>query len=163
MHSFQQLMNNGSSLAPIQAGLTTGIFSCTAFAVSFPAITAFLLERFGRRRGIGIGGSLCLVAIVLQASSRSLHVFWLGRAVAGGAIGLVEQGDTIRIDIPNRSINVLLDEAELNKRRKTMDAKGEAGWKPVKDRPRKVSAALKAYAKMATSADKGAVRDISQL
>ena len=89
MHSFQQLMNNGSSLAPIQAGLTTGIFSCTAFAVSFPAITAFLLERFGRRRGIGIGGSLCLVAIVLQASSRSLHVFWLGRAVAGGAIGLL--------------------------------------------------------------------------
>ena len=84
-------------------------------------------------------------------------------AAAGGAIGLVEQGDTIRIDIPNRSINVLLDEAELNKRRKTMDAKGEAGWKPVKDRPRKVSAALKAYAKMATSADKGAVRDISQL
>ncbi|QQD18112.1 dihydroxy-acid dehydratase [Spongiibacter nanhainus] len=84
-------------------------------------------------------------------------------AAAGGAIGLVEQGDTIRIDIPNRSINVLLDEAELNKRRKAMDAKGEAGWKPVKDRPRKVSAALKAYAKMATSADKGAVRDISQL
>ena len=44
-----------------------------------------------------------------------------------------------------------------------MDAKGEEGWKPVKERPRKVSAALKAYAKMATSADRGAVRDISQL
>jgi len=84
-------------------------------------------------------------------------------AAAGGAIGLVEQGDIIRIDIPNRGINVLIDEAELNKRRKAMDAKGADGWKPVNERPRKVSAALKAYAKMVTSADKGAVRDISQL
>ncbi|GAB3383710.1 dihydroxy-acid dehydratase [Spongiibacter taiwanensis] len=84
-------------------------------------------------------------------------------AASGGAIGLVEQGDIIRIDIPNRSINVLLDESELNKRRKAMDAKGADGWKPVKERPRKVSAALKAYAKMATSADRGAVRDISQI
>tara|TARA_R110001592_G_scaffold1874_46_gene11713 strand:- start:32299 stop:34140 length:1842 start_codon:yes stop_codon:yes gene_type:complete len=84
-------------------------------------------------------------------------------AAAGGAIGLVVQGDIIRIDIPNRSINVLIDESELNKRRKAMDAKGAEAWKPVNERPRKVSAALKAYAKMATSADKGAVRDISQL
>ncbi|MFT6551851.1 MAG: dihydroxy-acid dehydratase [Zhongshania marina] len=84
-------------------------------------------------------------------------------AAAGGAIGLVEQGDIIRIDIPNRSINVLVDEGELNKRRKAMDAKGADGWKPEKERPRKVSAALKAYAKMVTSADTGAVRDISQL
>jgi dihydroxy-acid dehydratase len=84
-------------------------------------------------------------------------------AAAGGAIGLVEQGDIIRIDIPNRGINVLIDEGELNKRRKAMDAKGADGWKPVSERPRKVSAALKAYAKMVTSADKGAVRDISQL
>ncbi|POP52151.1 dihydroxy-acid dehydratase [Zhongshania marina] len=84
-------------------------------------------------------------------------------AAAGGAIGLVEQGDIIRIDIPNRSINVLVDEGELNKRRKVMDAKGADGWKPEKERPRKVSAALKAYAKMVTSADTGAVRDISQL
>ncbi|MAK43473.1 MULTISPECIES: dihydroxy-acid dehydratase [Spongiibacter] len=84
-------------------------------------------------------------------------------AAAGGAIGLVEQGDIIRIDIPARTINVLLDDAELAKRRKAMDAKGSEAWKPLKERPRKVSAALKAYAKMATSADKGAVRDISQL
>ncbi|MEX1664326.1 dihydroxy-acid dehydratase [Zhongshania arctica] len=84
-------------------------------------------------------------------------------AAAGGAIGLVVQGDIIRIDIPNRSINVLIDESELNKRRKAMDAKGAEAWKPLNERPRKVSAALKAYAKMATSADKGAVRDISQL
>jgi dihydroxy-acid dehydratase len=84
-------------------------------------------------------------------------------AAAGGAIGLVEQGDIIRIDIPNRSINVLIGESELNKRRKAMDAKELDAWKPVNERPRRVSAALKAYAKMATSADKGAVRDISQL
>jgi dihydroxy-acid dehydratase len=84
-------------------------------------------------------------------------------AAAGGAIGLVEQGDIVRIDIPNRSINVLVDDGVLNKRRKAMDAKGADGWKPVKERPRKVSSALKAYAKMVTSADTGAVRDISQL
>ena len=84
-------------------------------------------------------------------------------AAAGGAIGLVEQGDTIRIDIPNRTINVLVSDDVLTQRRQDMDAKGKAGWKPLKDRPRKVSAALKAYAAMVTSADKGAVRDISAL
>ena len=84
-------------------------------------------------------------------------------AASGGAIGLVEQGDRIRIDIPNRSIDVLLSEAELSSRRAAMDAKGKDAWKPTKERPRKVSAALKVYAKMATSADKGAVRDLSQL
>ena len=84
-------------------------------------------------------------------------------AAAGGAIGLVEQGDLIKIDIPNRSINVALTFAQLAERRATMDAKGPAAWQPVKERPRFVSTALKAYAKMTTSADKGAVRDISQL
>ena len=84
-------------------------------------------------------------------------------AAAGGAIGLVQTGDVIRIDIPNRSINVLVSDEELDQRRKTMDAQGKAGWKPVKDRPRKVSAALKAYAAMVTSADKGAVRDVTAL
>ena len=84
-------------------------------------------------------------------------------AAAGGAIGLVEKGDIIRIDIPNRTINVQLPEEELTERRTAMDAKGKDGWKPVKDRPRKVSAALKAYAAMVTSADKGAVRDVSLL
>ena len=84
-------------------------------------------------------------------------------AASGGAIGLVEKGDIIRIDIPARTINVLIDDAELAKRRKAMDAKGDSAWQPVKQRPRKVSAALKAHAKMATSADKGAVRDVNQL
>ncbi|GAB5452939.1 MAG: dihydroxy-acid dehydratase [Halioglobus sp.] len=84
-------------------------------------------------------------------------------AAAGGAIALVENGDTIEIDIPNRSINVKLSDEELAERRKAMEAKGDKAWKPVEARPRKVSAALKVYAKLATSADKGAVRDLSQL
>jgi dihydroxy-acid dehydratase len=81
-------------------------------------------------------------------------------AAAGGAIGLVRDGDRIRIDIPNRTINVLVSDEELAKRRAEQDAKG---WKPAKPRPRKVSAALKAYAKLVMSADKGAVRDLSLL
>ncbi|WP_353175379.1 dihydroxy-acid dehydratase [Delftia acidovorans] len=81
-------------------------------------------------------------------------------AAAGGAIGLVRNGDRIRIDIPNRSINVLVSDEELARRRAEQDAKG---WKPAEPRPRKVSAALKAYAKLVMSADKGAVRDLSLL
>ncbi len=81
-------------------------------------------------------------------------------AAAGGAIGLVRDGDRIRIDIPNRTINVLVSDEELAQRRAEQDAKG---WKPAQPRPRKVSAALKAYAKLVTSADKGAVRDVSLL
>ena len=81
-------------------------------------------------------------------------------AAAGGAIGLVRNGDRIRIDIPNRTINVLVSDEELAKRREEQNAKG---WKPAKPRPRKVSAALKAYAKLVMSADKGAVRDLSLL
>jgi dihydroxy-acid dehydratase len=81
-------------------------------------------------------------------------------AAAGGTIGLVRNGDRIRIDIPNRKIDVLLSDEELAKRRAEQD---KAGWKPSKPRPRKVSAALKAYAMLATSADRGAVRDLSLL
>lgn len=77
-------------------------------------------------------------------------------AASGGAIGLLKDGDIINIDIPNRSINVDLSAEELSHRRHEQDKKG---WKPVEDRPRKVSRALKVYAKFATSADKGAVRD----
>ena len=84
-------------------------------------------------------------------------------AAAGGAIGLLQQGDMITIDIPNRSINVDLTAEQLASRRKAMDAKGHKAWKPSHDRPRKVSAALKAYAKMVTSADRGAVRVLSLL
>jgi dihydroxy-acid dehydratase len=81
-------------------------------------------------------------------------------AAAGGTIGLVRDGDRIRIDIPARSIELLVPETELAERRSAQDA---AGWKPAGPRPRKVTTALKAYALLATSADKGAVRDRSML
>ncbi|MDR4506522.1 MAG: dihydroxy-acid dehydratase [Candidatus Scalindua sp.] len=83
-------------------------------------------------------------------------------AAAGGAIGLVEEGDSIKIDIPNRKIDLDISDAELNERREKMDSKGEEAWKPGK-RARKVSQSLRAYAAMTTSADRGAVRDVSQL
>jgi len=81
-------------------------------------------------------------------------------AAAGGTIGLVRDGDRIRIDIPARRIDVLVDEATLAVRRAEQDA---LGWKPREARPRKVTGALKAYALLATSADKGAVRDLGKL
>ena len=84
-------------------------------------------------------------------------------AAAGGAIGLVEQGDIIQIDIPRRAINVKLSDEALASRRESMEARGNEAWKPVIQRDRKVSAALKAYALLATSADKGAVRDLTKL
>jgi dihydroxy-acid dehydratase len=83
-------------------------------------------------------------------------------AACGGEIGLVENGDTIEIDIPNRSINLKISDAEMEKRRAAMVAKGDKAWQPVK-RERVVSAALQAYAALTTSADTGAVRDLSQL
>ena len=83
-------------------------------------------------------------------------------AAEGGAIGLVEEGDTIHIDIPNRSINLEVSDSELAKRREEMQARGSKAWKPV-SRKRHVSQALRAYAAMTTSADTGAVRDVSQV
>jgi dihydroxy-acid dehydratase len=84
-------------------------------------------------------------------------------AAEGGAIGLVENGDLIEIDIPNRSISLRISDEELAARRAAMDAKGEGAWHPVHARKRKVSVALQAYAAMTTSAARGAVRDVSQL
>jgi dihydroxy-acid dehydratase len=84
-------------------------------------------------------------------------------AAEGGNIGLVEAGDIIEIDIPNRTINVNLTDEELAERRQAMVAKGKAAWKPAKPRERKVSAALRAYAAMTTSAAFGAVRDVEQI
>ena len=83
-------------------------------------------------------------------------------AAQGGAIGLVQEGDCIEIDIPNRSINLTVSDDELAQRRAVMEAKGKQAWKPAK-RERVVSAALRAYAAMTTSADQGAVRDVSQV
>lgn len=78
-------------------------------------------------------------------------------AAEGGTIGLVQDGDRIEIDIPNRRINLAVDDAELQRRLAAQEAKG---WQPAQPRKRKVSAALKAYAMLATSAAKGAVRQI---
>ncbi|AMD44883.1 dihydroxy-acid dehydratase [Bordetella holmesii] len=83
-------------------------------------------------------------------------------AAEGGTIGLVEDGDIIEIDIPQRRMHLAVEDAELARRRAVMEARGEQAWKPV-DRERVVSLALQAYAALATSADRGAVRDLSQL
>jgi dihydroxy-acid dehydratase len=78
-------------------------------------------------------------------------------AASGGNIGLVKDGDMIEIDIPNRSINVLVSNEELAKRRAAEEARGKEAWTP-KDRNRIISKSLKAYARLVSSADKGAVR-----
>lgn len=83
-------------------------------------------------------------------------------AAEGGAIGLVEEGDTIEIDIPNRTIHLAISDEEMSHRRAKMEVKGKDAWKPV-NRERVVSPALRAYAAMSTSAARGAVRDVSQI
>ncbi|MRV71277.1 dihydroxy-acid dehydratase [Duganella sp. FT92W] len=83
-------------------------------------------------------------------------------AAEGGAIGLVEEGDMIDIDIPNRTIGLRVSDETLAARRAAMEAKGADAWQPV-NRERVVSQALQAYAALTTSADRGAVRDLSQL
>ncbi|EGV29093.1 Dihydroxy-acid dehydratase [Thiorhodococcus drewsii AZ1] len=83
-------------------------------------------------------------------------------AAQGGTIGLVEEGDRIEIDIPNRRIHLAVSDEVLAKRRATMEAKGKDAWQPLQ-RQRTVSSALKAYAALTTSAAHGAVRDIAQL
>ncbi|WP_336293684.1 dihydroxy-acid dehydratase [Bartonella sp. CB169] len=81
-------------------------------------------------------------------------------AAEGGEIALVEEGDIIEIDISNRTINMLVDDIDIMHRRAKMEKKGKAAWKPIEERKRKVSKALKAYAAMTTSAAKGAVRNV---
>ena len=81
-------------------------------------------------------------------------------AAEGGAIGLVREGDIVEIDIPNRTVNVLVSDAEMTNRRAEQD---KLGWKPAHPRKRKVTTALKAYAALVTSAARGAVRDLSRL
>ncbi len=83
-------------------------------------------------------------------------------AAEGGNVGLVEDGDIIEIDIPNRSLNVAVSDEILAQRRVAMEARGDEAWMPKK-RNRKVSQALEAYAALTTSASRGAVRDVTQL
>jgi len=84
-------------------------------------------------------------------------------AAEGGDIALVNEGDIINIDIPKRRIELAISDEELLKRREDMLAKGKNAWKPLEQRTRKVTSALKAYAALTTSADKGAVRNVDQL
>ena len=84
-------------------------------------------------------------------------------AAEGGAIGLVEEGDMIEIDIPRRIIHLAIADSEMARRRAAMESTGEAAWRPAVERRRLVSRALQAYALMATSAANGAVRDLEQL
>jgi dihydroxy-acid dehydratase len=84
-------------------------------------------------------------------------------AAEGGLIGLVEDGDRIEIDIPGRTIRLAVPDDELARRRNAMAARGDAAWQPVEPRRRQVSMALRAYAAMATSAARGAVRDVQVL
>ena len=81
-------------------------------------------------------------------------------AAEGGTIGLVEDGDIIEIDIPARALNLAVPDAELARRRTAMEARGDAAWQPAGPRRRQVSSALRAYAALATSASRGAVRDV---
>jgi dihydroxy-acid dehydratase len=83
-------------------------------------------------------------------------------AAEGGLIGLIENGDPIVIDIPQRRIHLDLDDATITSRRAAMDAKGRGAWKPA-NRKRNVSSALRAYAALATNAARGAVRDVSRI
>jgi len=83
-------------------------------------------------------------------------------AAEGGAIGLVEHGDVIEIDIPARRIHLAIPESELENRRKAMESKGTAAWKP-RSRDRVVTQALRAYAALTTSAATGAVRNVAQV
>lgn len=84
-------------------------------------------------------------------------------AAEGGLIGLVEDGDMIEIDIPARTIRLAVPEDELARRRAAMEARGDAAWQPAEPRKRQVSMALRAYGAMATSAARGAVRNVNAL
>ena len=75
---------------------------------------------------------------------------------------MIEEGDTIEINIADRSLRLAIDDDELQRRRNAMDAKGDSGWQPA-DRDRVVSRALQAYGMLASSASQGAVRDLDQL
>jgi dihydroxy-acid dehydratase len=116
-------------------------------------------------KGLGLGKACALLTDGrFSGGTSGLSIGHVSpEAAAGGALALVENGDIIDIDIPQRRIDVRLDAAELDSRRSAMEARGERAWQPTESRPRQVSAALKVYAQLATSADKGAVRDLTRL
>jgi dihydroxy-acid dehydratase len=114
-------------------------------------------------KGLGLGAQCALITDGrFSGGTSGLSIGHVSpEAASGGAIALVEDGDAIAIDIPNRSIELQVTDAELEDRRGRLEA--TTGYKPAEDRPRAVSPALRAYAAMATSADKGAVRDVARI
>jgi dihydroxy-acid dehydratase len=84
-------------------------------------------------------------------------------AAEGGLIALVEDGDAIRIDIPGRTIHLSVEPGEIERPRAMMLARGANAWRPAHPRPRRISAALRAYAALTTSASRGAVRDLARI
>jgi dihydroxy-acid dehydratase len=114
-------------------------------------------------KGLGLGAQCALLTDGrFSGGTSGLSIGHVSpEAASGGAIALIEDGDTITIDIPGRTIAVELTDAELDDRRSRLEA--TTGYRPAEDRPRAVSPALRAYAAMATSADKGAVRDVSRI
>ena len=111
-----------------------------------------------KARGLGASCALITDGRFSGATSGLSIAHVSPEALAGGAIGLVHDGDMIEIDVPARSIRLVVSDDELGKRRKAMDLLDHRGWRPIA-RHRRVSFALRAYAALATSASQGAVRD----
>jgi dihydroxy-acid dehydratase len=116
-------------------------------------------------KSVGLGKACALVTDGrFSGGSSGLSIGHLSpEAAEGGLVGLVEEGDIIEIDIPNRRIHLAVPDDVIAQRRAAMEAKGDAAWQPAEPRKRAVSTALKAYAALATSASRGAVRDLSGL
>jgi len=114
-------------------------------------------------KGLGLGAQCALLTDGrFSGGTSGLSIGHVSpEAASGGAIALVEDGDTITIDIPGRTISLDVTDAELDDRRARLEA--TTGYRPAEDRPRAVTPALRAYAAMATSADRGAVRDVSRI
>jgi len=115
-----------------------------------------------KSRGLGASAALLTDGRFSGGSSGLVIGHASPEAAEGGNIALVEDGDVIEIDIPQRRIHLAVPDEALRERRTRMQARGAAAWQPLA-RERVVSQALRAYAALATSADRGAVRDISQL
>jgi len=116
-------------------------------------------------KSVGLGKACALVTDGrFSGGSSGLSIGHLSpEAAEGGLVGLVEEGDIIEIDIPNRRIHLAVADDVIAARRAAMEARGDAAWQPAEPRKRAVSTALKAYAALATSASRGAVRDLNAL
>lgn len=112
-------------------------------------------------KSMGLGKACALITDGrFSGGTSGLSIGHVSQMPSGGNIAIIEDGDMIAIDIPNRGIQLQLSDAEIAARREAQEVRGDKAWTP-KDRQRQVSFALRAYASLATSADKGAVRDKS--